>query len=83
MNYLSIVIGLIAIAYGLAGLAHQLRPANRAAGRVLKEQGDTAALAAHMTSMVTATVTPIAIGIAFAILGAMGRSLFPFSLFGW
>jgi hypothetical protein len=83
MNYLSIALGLIAIGYGVAAFAQQLSPANRATLQVIKKTGDTPSLARHITGIVAATVTPIAIGISFVVLGLMGRGLFPFSLFGW
>jgi hypothetical protein len=82
VNYVSVVCGLIAIAYGVGAIAQQLRPANRDRVLAIKREGNTAALSTHIANAVAATVTPIVSGVTFIVLGLMGRSLFPFSLFG-
>ena len=85
MNFVTLAFGILLIGTGFVTLVRKLhdRTIHESLAQVQFAHGDTAPAVSSFVSVLVPIVSAIASGIAFVVVGVLGRSAAPMSWLGW
>ena len=85
MNFVTLALGILLIGTGFVTLVHKLhdRSIHETVVRLKFAHGDMGAAMSAFVGLLVPIVTSIASGIAFLVVGMLGRSAAPMSWLGW
>jgi hypothetical protein len=85
MNFVTLAFGILLVGTGFVTLVRKLhdRTIHESLAQVQFAHGDTAPAVSAFVSLFVPIVSAIASGIAFLVVGVMGRSAGPMSWMGW